>query len=140
MQAMTPRSVRMALGSGQVSSDAVLALGALAACTALLLDPTSAANGPVLCPFRLVTGIECPACGSVRAWVAATNGDVGAALAHNALAVGLLAATLVLVSWRLASLVAPIPRPDVGRLLASLPMLAAVAAWVAWWSVGLPGA
>jgi hypothetical protein len=123
-----------------VSSDAVLALGALAACAAVALDPTRAASGPILCPFRLATGIECPACGSVRAWVAATSGDVGAALDHNAFAVVLLVATVVLVAWRVVSSIAPMPRPDVGRLLASPAMLVAVSAWVAWWAVGLPGA
>jgi hypothetical protein len=33
-------------------------------------------NGPVVCPFRLVTGINCPACGTTRAIGALSQGQV----------------------------------------------------------------
>ena len=35
------------------------------------------------CPFRLLTGFDCPACGSQRALHAAVHGRVGEALGYN---------------------------------------------------------
>lgn len=37
------------------------------------------------CPFRFITGLDCPGCGSTRACIALLDGDVLAALDHNAL-------------------------------------------------------
>ena len=42
-------------------------------------------NGPVLCPFRLVTGYPCPFCGTTRAVGSLLLGDVSASLALNPL-------------------------------------------------------
>lgn len=39
------------------------------------------------CPSLLITGIPCPGCGGLRAVNLLTNGDVGAAMSSNALAV-----------------------------------------------------
>ncbi len=40
-------------------------------------------NGPVVCPFRAVTGLPCPTCGLVRAAQSLMRGDIGRALAIN---------------------------------------------------------
>ncbi len=37
------------------------------------------------CPFKAVTGLECPGCGTGRALTALTHGDLGAVLDHNLL-------------------------------------------------------
>lgn len=118
--------------AGATASDALLAAGALAIGTAALLDPGAVEHGPVVCPVRLLTGLECPGCGSVRAWVAAMHGDVAVALSHNPFAVGLLVATAALVTWTAVAAVRGTRRPDVLALLASPPALVLVAAWVAW--------
>ena len=44
-------------------------------------------SGPVLCPFRAITGLPCPGCGMTRATVACTMGDWRRALDYNALAI-----------------------------------------------------
>lgn len=60
-------------------------------------DPASSALFPK-CPFHLLTGLECPGCGSQRAIHSLLNGDMRAAVHYNLLLVlaipylGLLAA------------------------------------------------
>lgn len=49
------------------------------------------------CPFLAATGLPCAGCGGLRATHDLLHGDVGAALAQNALAVGLL--LLAVVVW-----------------------------------------
>lgn len=83
-----------------------------------------------LCPFRAVTGLDCPFCGSLRAVHSLAHGDVVSAASHNLLFT--LAAPLLVVGW-VAWLAAslghplrwppPLPRP--------LPRAAAVAFWAA---------
>lgn len=43
------------------------------------------ATGVISCPFKMVTGLDCPLCGGTRATHAALNGDFVAALGYNAL-------------------------------------------------------
>jgi len=38
-------------------------------------------GGPVLCLFRMTTGLPCPGCGMTRAWCELCHGHVGASLA-----------------------------------------------------------
>ena len=81
-----------------------------------------------LCPFRAVTGLDCPFCGSLRAVHSLAHLDVASAASHNLLLT--LAAPALVVGW-LAWLAAslghrlrwppPLPRP--------LPRAAAVAFW-----------
>ena len=42
-------------------------------------------SGPIVCPFRLVTGLPCPFCGSTRAVGAVLQGDLVGSLALNPL-------------------------------------------------------
>jgi len=68
----------------------------------LLWNSNRLVTGPVLCPFRLVTGHPCPFCGSTRALGAMCAGDVQQAWSLNPLAVlvWLLAVTFWLrPSW-----------------------------------------
>lgn len=46
-----------------------------------LFDPSDA--GPVLCPFRALTGLDCPGCGMTRALGRLARGRVGPALDYN---------------------------------------------------------
>lgn len=54
--------------------------------------------GPTLCPWRSLTGLDCPFCGATRAAVGLAGGDVMAALDHNALFV-LVVLPLAAVAW-----------------------------------------
>lgn len=61
-------------------------------------------SGPVICPFRLLTGKPCPFCGSTRALGALSGGDLVAAWQNNPLTVTLVPlAVLVLVQPQLAT-------------------------------------
>lgn len=62
-----------------------LALGALN-----LRDPHASGSWG-FCPFLLITGEPCPACGGLRAMNDLTRGDVAAALSSNAAAVAFVA-------------------------------------------------
>jgi hypothetical protein len=57
----------------------------LSGCVALaIVDPT---HGPPICPFKAVTGLDCPGCGGTRAAHQLFTGHLGAALNYNVLAV-----------------------------------------------------
>lgn len=70
--------------------------GAALAAALVLRDPHQHGSWG-LCPFLLVTGVPCPACGGLRATHDLLTGHVGAALSSNAYAVG--TALLVAVAW-----------------------------------------
>lgn len=53
-------------------------------------------SGPIVCPFRLVTGLPCPFCGSTRAVGAVLQGDLVGSLALNP--IGPLTMVLVVVA------------------------------------------
>lgn len=57
---------------------------------ARLLPADHIEDGPVICPFRLITGLPCPGCGLTRSWVYATHGDWAAALGANPFGVVLI--------------------------------------------------
>lgn len=70
--------------------------GAVASAVVAVRDPhVPGAFGT--CPFLVATGLPCAGCGGLRATHDLLHGDVGAALAQNALAVGLV--LLAAVAW-----------------------------------------
>ncbi len=68
------------------------------------VDPSN--GGYPFCPLKYVTGIDCPACGGLRCVYSLGNGDIGAALDQNLLAVivlpmiALWAVFALLARWR----------------------------------------
>jgi hypothetical protein len=113
------------------------ALGCLGA--AFVVPAGTVEDGPVVCPFRLATGLPCPGCGLARSWSALAQGDPAEAFARHPfgpLLLVLSVAALVAVArsfWRRA-------RPvDLASLAGSRPALALAAAWCAWWAAGLLG-
>lgn len=72
------------------------AIGLAAVAYTGMVDPNSSHAFP-LCPLRLVTGIDCPVCGSLRATHALVHGHLGAAAGHNLLFV--LAVPFVMFAW-----------------------------------------
>ncbi|HEV7421538.1 MAG TPA: DUF2752 domain-containing protein [Mycobacterium sp.] len=63
------------------------------------------------CPFKMLTGWNCPACGGLRMTHDLLHGDVGAAVVDNAfLLVGLPLLTVwLLVRWRRGQRLMPVP-------------------------------
>ena len=86
----------------------VLAAGCV---VAGIVDPR---GGPTLCPFKALTGLDCPGCGATRALHFAMRGDLVTAAGYNALFVLALPFVLVAVfiglsqlfgaRWRMPSL------------------------------------
>ncbi len=58
---------------------AILVAGAIA------LPGTVLRGSPVICPFRRITGLPCPACGLTRSWQAAAHLRVTESLADHPL-------------------------------------------------------
>jgi len=108
-----------------------------AAVSALILRPLWLALAPLLpgCPFRLLTGVPCPSCGTTRAALALLQGRPLVALALNPLS------ALAFSGFALGGVIAPLwvalrgPVPDLPRPLppwARVALLAVLAANWAW--------
>lgn len=50
-------------------------------------DPTTPGGPLPVCPTKLLFGIDCPGCGSLRAIYSLMHGDLGAAIHYNAVGV-----------------------------------------------------
>jgi len=72
-----------------------VAVTAALVCTAVWFgDPTTPGGVFPVCPFKAITGIDCPGCGTLRMLYSLLHGDVFAAVKFNALALAALAALL----------------------------------------------
>ena len=100
--------------------------GAALAAALVLRDPHQHGSWG-LCPFLLVTGVPCPACGGLRATHDLLTGHLGAALSSNAYAVG----TVVLVAVAYASWLAAALRGRRPGWVARVPVAGPV------WALGL---
>lgn len=109
--------------------------GVFAVGTAVALDPATIADGPIVCPIRLVTGLPCPACGLTRSWVFATHGQWADAVTSNAFGVPLLVATLVAASAAVVWRVRGRPTPRLEALLRRPAMIAVFALWAVYGAV-----
>ena len=82
------RGLYAALGSGAVLAGAVGYVG--------LVDPHKPDSVFPVCPFRLLIGWNCPACGALRMTHDVLHGDLAAAINDNVL---LLVGIPVLIGW-----------------------------------------
>jgi hypothetical protein len=97
------------------------------------IAPERASGGPVVCPFRLVTGLPCPGCGLGHAFVAISHGDFAAAFAHHPFGLVAYAASVVVVLVVACELLARrtlVGRSTLARLRA--PGVVLVASWLGW--------
>ena len=96
-----------------------------------LADPHSADFVFPACPFKLLTGWNCPACGGLRMTHDLLHGDLAAAAVDNVfLLVGLpVLLAWILVHWR------------TGRPVMTMPAIAVIAVLAITWTVvrNLPG-
>jgi hypothetical protein len=111
------------LGAGAVLGGSLAYIG--------LADPHNPDFAFPACPFRLLTGWNCPACGGLRMTHDLLHGDLAAAAVDNVfLLVGLPALLAwVVVRWR------------TGRPIFSMPAIAVVAVLAVAWTVlrNMPG-
>ena len=105
---------------------ALVALGAFGAVLAVLVvvDPRTAWFAP-RCPFRFVTGLFCPGCGTGRALHALVHGDLAAAARLNVLAVAAIPVFLGAALHAALRPEVPFPRPPLWFQLALYALLAA---------------
>ena len=108
----------------------VAAVGALAAAAAL--EPASIESGPVLCPFRLLTGLPCPGCGLTRSWVYLVHGQWSDGLAANPFGALALVAVVAFVTAVAVAAIRRAPLPDVGRVLTSRALVAVGVVWIGY--------
>ncbi|NLC98423.1 MAG: DUF2752 domain-containing protein [Actinomycetales bacterium] len=73
------------------------AVGALGVAALHFRDPHESTW--LLCPFKTVTGYPCPGCGGLRAINLLSNGEIGAAISSNLIAV--LLVPVVVFAWGL---------------------------------------
>jgi hypothetical protein len=85
-------------------------------------------HGPILCPFRLVTGLPCPGCGLTRSWVYLFHGQLAESLYYHPLGpIAAIAAILFVLGVHKRF-------PDVWRWIQSPPVTKAIAAvWIVVW-------
>ena len=107
--------------------------GAFAVGLASWLSPDTIVDGPIICPFRLFTGLPCPSCGLTRSWVFALHGQWMDAMKSNAfgppLLIATLSAALVALVWRTRGQAPP-------RLEALLRHAVAIAFFALWGTYG----
>lgn len=80
---------------------AMVALGACAGCAVIAwANPTEPGNPLPVCPTKLVLGIDCPGCGSLRMIYSVMHGNLAAAAHYNAVSLVVLPLLLLaLVTW-----------------------------------------
>lgn len=78
-----------------LAPSAVAVIAVTGAVALAWIDPERRAQLMPGCPFRMVTGLDCPGCGATRAMSALVRGDVVLAADHNLL----LVALLPLLAW-----------------------------------------
>lgn len=90
-----------------------------------LVDPNQGGHYP-LCPFKAITGWDCPGCGGLRAVHDLAHGNLAAALDQNALAVVVLipVAALMWLGW--------VRRAWTGQERRSEPSSRVRALWTRW--------
>lgn len=112
----------------------------LAAATLVALGVVAAATpqherGPVICPFRAVTGLPCPTCGMIRAAGHVLRGELTAAYRTNPFdaAAMTVAAPLLLLLWAMNAAGGWVLRIDARpRERAATWVLAAIVLLVNW--------
>ena len=130
----SPRSVAGFSPTAGPSVGLVSGLALAAVVVARLVDPQQVEAGPVLCPFRLATGLPCPGCGLTRSWVHLMHGQVGEAMAANPFGIVALGLAIVLVAAVSTAVVRRRALPAYAQLVGGRTgrrlLLAVTAGWV----------
>ena len=91
-------------------------------------------TGPTPCPWRIVTGLDCPFCGATRAAASLAHGDLVTALDHNALFV-LVILPLAVLAWGVWA--ARSWRGQPAPVIANRTVLVLMAVTTGWWVLRL---
>lgn len=111
------------LGTGALAAGALSYVG--------LVDPHRPGSLFPACPFKALTGWNCPACGGLRMTHDVLHGDLGAAVVDNVFLLVGLPALALWVLWRVTQ----------GRRAFTMPVIVVIAVAALAWTVvrNLPG-
>lgn len=83
-------------------------------CAYVVIQNPNESSAYPQCPFKAMTGLDCPGCGMTRSLYALLHGDLAGAVSHNLLLVVALPLLAVLLGrWTLTSMgmtIRPLPR------------------------------
>lgn len=119
------------------STEVTAAIGVGGIVIAALLPAGGIEDGPVLCPFRALTGLPCPGCGLTRSWVYLMHGDLGSALASNWFGPVLILAVIVLAVVSVRARLTRRRPADLDKLVRSPIILGFFALFIAYGAVRL---
>lgn len=114
------------------SSELVAAAGVAALGVSALLSPEHIEDGPVICPFRRLTGLPCPGCGLTRSWTYLTHGWWRESLHVHLFGPILALVVLVLAVAVVRAWVRRTPAPSLDRLVRHPVALLVIVAWLGW--------
>ncbi|WP_183094067.1 DUF2752 domain-containing protein [Nocardioides stalactiti] len=128
----SPGSLLGRVRSGTTAADVVAVGGVVAIGTSFLLSPDHIEDGPVICPFRALTGLPCPGCGLTRSWVYAAHGWWRESFASNPFGLVVVAGLLALAVTVVVRRARRRATPDLDRVLRHPVAIAIGAVWLAW--------
>ena len=117
---------------GITAADVVAAGGVAGIGAAFVLSPEHIEDGPVLCPFRALTGLPCPGCGLTRSWVYAAHGWWEESIASHAFGLVVVAAVLALAVVVVARRVRRARPPSLDKVLKHPVAIAIGAVWLVY--------
>jgi hypothetical protein len=108
-----------------------IATGGLGVATgAFVLSPDGIDDGPVVCPFRLLTGLPCPGCGLTRSWVHLAHGQWRDSFLANPFGMVLVGLLVALVAAVVIARMQRTRPPDLDDLIRRPWLRALVGAWL----------
>ena len=136
MPMAVPFDNELPLTSGAHTSDraaeAAAVVGATGLVGSLLLSADGIESGPVICPFRIATGLPCPGCGLTRSWVYLAHGRWTESLLAHPFGVVAAALVVVLIATVVRARIRDQNPPELPRIVRRPWFVWLVAMWVAF--------
>jgi len=115
-----------------VSTEVLAAAGVVALGSSFLFSPEHIEDGPVICPFRRLTGLPCPGCGLTRSWTYLTHGWWQDSLHAHPFGPLLALVAVLLAVAVVRARVRRTPPPSLDRLVRHPVSVAVIVVWLGW--------